>query len=165
MSGFTPRWLTIARQDIGLREIPGKEHAAKITLWLEQLGAWWRDDETPWCGVACAAWMRQAGIALPKHWYRAKAWGDGWGTLLDRPIVGCVVTFEREGGGHVGLLTGTNECGDLLVLGGNQGNAVNIRAFPRERVARYIWPPGEPIPPVGPVDLPIASAPATTTEA
>lgn len=161
---MAPRWLAIAYGDVGLREIPGKEHAPKITQWLVELGAWWRDDETPWCGVAVAAWMRQAGITLPKHWYRAKAWADGtWGTLLDRPIIGCVVVFDRVGGGHVGLLHGIDAKGVLQVIGGNQGNAVSIAGFPG-RVARYVWPPGEPIPSYSDLTI-VAGAAASTSEA
>lgn len=157
-----PRWLKIAALDIGLKEIPGREHAPKIIQWLTQLGAWWRDDETPWCGVAMAAWMREAGVPLPKHWYRAKAWADGWGVPLAEPAAGCVVVFDRAGGGHVGLVVGVADNGDLQVLGGNQGNAVSVRSFPASRVPRFVWPPGEPMPELEP--LAWAGAPAQASE-
>ena len=86
-----PVWLQIARGDIGLREIPGAPTAPRISQWLSKLGAWWRDDETPWCGVAVAGWMLQAGIDdLPKHWYRARGWLE-WGLPLDRALLGCGV--------------------------------------------------------------------------
>jgi uncharacterized protein (TIGR02594 family) len=134
-----PDWLTIARRDIGLAETPGRETTPKIRQWLIQLGAWWSDDSTPWCGVACAAWMREAGAPIPKHYYRAKAWLD-WGTALTRPSLGCVAVFERRGGGHVGLVVGRNELDYLLVLGGNQSDKVSIASFPRDRVLGYRWP-------------------------
>lgn len=141
-----PRWVRIASNDIHLAEIPGAATAPKIKQWLRMLGAWWSDDETPWCGVAMGAWFREAGIKPPKAFYRAKAWADGWGTMLDRPILGCVVVFDRQGGGHVGLLVGIAEDGALQILGGNQSNAVNVREFSMARNPRFIWPPGEPIP-------------------
>ena len=53
---------------------------------------------------------------------------------LQAPTVGCVVVFEREGGGHVGLVVGADTKGRLLVLGGNQGDAVSIAPFDRSRV-------------------------------
>jgi uncharacterized protein (TIGR02594 family) len=134
-----PPWLEIARKDIGLREIPGAPTAPKIAGWLQSLGAWWRDDETPWCGVAVAAWMQGAGVAYPKAYYRAKAWLD-WGHVIAEPAVGCVVVFEREGGGHVGIVTGYDQRGRLMVLGGNQGNAVSEIPFEPKRVAGYRWP-------------------------
>lgn len=160
-----PRWLKIAALDIGLREIPGTQHAPRIQSWLRTLGAWWDDDETPWCGVAVAAWMRESGVVLPKHWYRAKAWGDGWGRKLNRPITGCVVVFDRAGGGHVGLLSSVSENGSLNVLGGNQGNEVNIRNFPLSRNPAFYWPPGEPIHEVGQWMTTVGSAPSSTGEA
>lgn len=140
-----PRWVIVAEKDIGLTEIKGTGTAPKISRWLASLGAWWRDDEAPWCGVAMAAWMTACNIKPPKAWYRAKSWAD-WGLPLAEPIEGCVVVFTRTGGGHVGLVVGETALGNLLVLGGNQGDAVKVSAFKRDRVTAYRWPIGEPIP-------------------
>lgn len=155
-----PAWLASARRDIGLREIPGAQTAPRIAGWLQQLGAWWRDDETPWCGVAVAAWMRTAGITPPPAWYRAKAWST-WGTPLAAPVPGCVVVFERQGGGHVGLVEAVDQAGRLLVLGGNQGNRVSIAPFDRTRVAAYRWPQGVPLP--AGVQLPVLASSAASS--
>ena len=134
-----PQWVARARQYLGVAEIPGRATAPVIRRWLLDLKAWWADDETAWCGVAVAAWMREAGIELPKHWYRARAWLD-WGYPLSKPIVGCVVVYERGGGGHVGLVVGEDASGRLMTLGGNQGNRVSIAPFDRARVLGYRWP-------------------------
>lgn len=134
-----PPWLVVARQHIGLAEIPGKEHSPVITGWLTTLKAWWRDDETPWCGVFVAACMREAGMELPKHWYRAKGWLD-WGHELPAPRIGCVVVYERKGGGHVGFVVGRDANGRILTLGGNQGNRVSVAPFDMSRVIGYRWP-------------------------
>lgn len=137
-----PHWLTIARRDLGVEETPGKETTPAIRRWLVELGAWWRDDSTPWCGVAVAHWMLTAAVPIPKNYYRARAWLE-WGTTLARPALGCVVVFDRRGGGHVGLVVGQNELGYLLVLGGNQGDRVCIAPFSPDRVLGYRWPPLE----------------------
>lgn len=139
MTQNLPHWVREAQQYIGLREIPGSPTAPAIALWLQQLGAWWRDDETPWCGTYVAAVMKACDIAPPKAWYRAKAWLD-WGSVLALPKTGAVVVFERPGGGHVGLVLGVDEQGRLLVLGGNQGNKVSVAPFDRDRVLGYRWP-------------------------
>jgi uncharacterized protein (TIGR02594 family) len=159
-----PAWLGIARKDLGLRELPGAPTAPRIHKWLADLGAWWRDDETPWCGVAVAAWMRSAGHPIPRHWYRAKAWLD-WGTPLTSPVPGCIVVFERQGGGHVGLVVGADARGRLMVLGGNQGNAVTIAPFDRARVSGYRWPPGATMMASAPLPLIASSAASSTNEA
>ena len=133
-----PTWLALARRAIGTREIPGKEHNSTIRKWLIELGAWWTDDETPGCGTFVAHCAREADRALPKYWYRAKDWLNT-GTRLDKPAYGCVVVFDRAGGGHVGFVVGKDKHGNLMVLGGNQGNAVNIKPFAISRVAGFIW--------------------------
>lgn len=159
-----PAWLIAARADIGLREVPGKATAPKIAMWLKQLGAFWADDATPWCGVAAAAWMRTAGVApLPKHWYRARAWLD-WGMALRTPVRGCVVVFERPGGGHVGLVDGRDQFGRLLVIGGNQGDSVSIAAFTTDRVLGYRWPAGAQMP-TAPLPVFAGGIPVSTSEA
>ena len=136
-----PLWLRIAREDIGLEEIPGKATAPKIRQWLIGLNAWWTDDEAPWCGVAVAHWMQAAGEDLPVHWYRARAWLE-WGSPLVKPLVGCVVVYRRDAGGHVGLVVGQDRRYRLMTLGGNQGNRVSIAPFAVDRVLGYRWPKG-----------------------
>ena len=133
-------WIDYARTHIGLKEIPGAKHNPTITKWLLDLGAWWKDDETPWCGVFVAHVLKKHNRKIPKHWYRALAFDQNVMTKLSKPAYGCVVTFGRKGGGHVGFVVGKDAQGRLLVLGGNQGNEVNIRAFDVSRVVGYYWP-------------------------
>lgn len=134
-------WVAEAARHIGLREIPGKRHNPTIVRWLTAAKAWWFDDETPWCGTFMWHCMKVVGLRTPKAWYRAKAWLD-WGQALDDPAYGCVVVFERKGGGHVGIVVGQDTKGRLMVLGGNQGDAVSIAPFDRSRVAGYRFPDG-----------------------
>lgn len=141
-----PLWIVEARKHIGLAEIPGPRHSPEIIKWLDRLQSWWKDDETPWCGVFVAACMEPAGIAPPKFWMRAKAWAE-WGSRLSAPVPGCIVVFERQGGGHVGFVVGRTGKGELMVLGGNQGNRVSIAPFDRTRAIAYVWPAGLPLPP------------------
>lgn len=135
-----PAWLVAGRNYLGVREIPGAPTQPIIARWLAKLpGAWWKDDETPWCGTAVAAVMQECNISLPRHWYRAKGWLD-WGTAIVGPAVGAVVVFQRDGGGHVGLIVGKDSRGRLMVWGGNQGNRVWIDPFDMDRVLGYRWP-------------------------
>ncbi len=141
-----PAWLAEARRHLGVAEVPGPKHSPVIQSWLHKLRAWWNDDETPWCGVFVAACMDTVGIPLPKYWMRAKAWAE-WGSRLSAPIPGCIVVFERQGGGHVGFVVGRTAKGHLMVLGGNQGNRVSIAPFDRARAVASVWPPEVPMPP------------------
>jgi uncharacterized protein (TIGR02594 family) len=158
-----PRWLIEARKHVGLREIPGPRHEPTITRWLSRLKAWWSDDETPWCGTLVAACLIESGLPVVREWYRARSWA-AYGTPLILPTLGCIVVFERTGGGHVGFVVGDDERGRLMVLGGNQGNAVSIAPFDRSRVLAYRWPPGEPA--AGPMPVLVSnSQPASSNEA
>jgi uncharacterized protein (TIGR02594 family) len=134
-----PSWLARARGHIGVREVPGRGDSPVIQRWLRSLRAWWSDDATPWCGVFVAAMMQPEGFALPRHWYRARAWLE-FGQRIPVPNVGCIVVFEREGGGHVGFAIGYDDQRRLMVLGGNQGDAVSIAPFDRARVLEFRWP-------------------------
>jgi uncharacterized protein (TIGR02594 family) len=132
-----PSWLVKAYAHEGLTEVPGKENNPTIVKWLTELKAWWKDDLTPWCGTFMAHCF--GGYPLPKHWYRAKDWLN-WGIALENPAYGCIVVFNRAGGGHVGLVTGVDQLGRLLVIGGNQKDKVSVAPFNRDRVAGYRWP-------------------------
>lgn len=142
-------WVREAQKHIGLKEIVGKADNLTIKSWLSNLRAWWSDDETPWCGVFAAHCMKIAGHPIPKHWYRAKDWLN-WGHSIHTPVYGCIAVFTRTGGGHVGFVVGKDSLGRIMVLGGNQGNAVSIAPFDPNRVAGYRLPVGyesnEPLP-------------------
>lgn len=140
-----PRWLEIAKKYNGLREVPGPRHNPTIIRWLEKLNAWWRNDETPWCGVFVAHCMQEAGLPYPKLYMRAKAWDD-YGALLrrDRLAPGAILVFDRKGGGHVGFYVG-EDAGFYYVLGGNQSNAVNVMKLGKSRIVASRWPRGEPV--------------------
>lgn len=140
-------YLDYARTLIGIKEIPGAKHNPIIVGWLKELGTWYYDDETPWCGTFVAHVLNKHGRQIPKYWMRALAWDETVCTKLSRPAYGCIVTFKRKGGGHVGFVVGEDKAGRLLVLGGNQSNAVNIMAFDKSRVVGYYWskPKGQSI--------------------
>lgn len=146
MGTITPRpgeplWLTHARSLEGLREVPGPKHNPRILQWLAKLGAWWSDDETPWCGTFVAHCVDAVGIKPAKAWFRAKAWAD-WGQRVP-PQVGAVVVFARVGGGHVGFIVGETAT-HYAVLGGNQGNMVNVTNIQKNRMVACRWPFNQP---------------------
>jgi len=136
-----PRYLQIARSHLGLKEIAGLKHSPTIIKWLVNLKAWWRDDETAWCGVFVAACLQEALLPYPKLFMRAKAYLE-YGERLDKPCLGCIVIFDRKGGGHVGFAIGKDHANRLIILGGNQGNQVSVMPFDTGRVLGYRMPFG-----------------------
>lgn len=158
------RWLDLARTFIGTQEIPGKQTSGKIAAMLRRLGAWWNDDETPWCGVFVGYCLRESGIEIPKYYMRAKEWAT-WGARLqtDRLSPGAVLVFLREGGGHVGFYVGEDDAA-YHVLGGNQSNSVSITRILKHRLLASRWPRDEPVI-GGPVRMNVAGRPLSRNEA
>lgn len=157
-----PPWLKFALQHIGVREIPGVNHHPLILkMWKAIKRGGIKDDETAWCAAFVGFSLEETGVRSTRF-ESAKSYLD-WGVALEEPARGCVAVFTRNGGGHVGFVTGVDPSGRLLVLGGNQGNEVNVRAFPRDRLSGLRWPTSWPLP--FKTGLQTGSAPATTGEA
>lgn len=137
-----PGYLRIARKDVGIKEIKGPQHHPRILEWLTRLKAWWRDDETPWCGVALAGWLAEAGLPYPRAYYRALEWAD-YGRQSTAPLLGAIAVLSRTGGGHVGIVTGVSgDRSKVRLLGGNQSDAVCEAWFDATRVVSYRLPLG-----------------------
>ena len=135
-------WLDHARAYLGVAEIVGPHHNPKVVgLWRTAKVPGVSDDETPWCAAFVSAVLEEAGIVSARTgWARSYL---TWGIKLGAPAVGCIVVFERgPHAGHVGFVVGKDKVGHLMVLGGNQGNAVSIKPFDRKRVLGYRWPAG-----------------------
>lgn len=170
-----PHWLAYARTLIGVREIPGPKHSPTIMGWIKKLGAKSlginvTNDETAWCGTFVAHVMTHCGYALTSRLnsrniiaVRAMAWLD-WGRILSGPRPGCILVFERKGGGHVGFYVGEDST-SYHVLGGNQGNAVSIMRLAKGRCVGMRWPYGPELPPVKKVFLSANGSPQSENEA
>lgn len=140
-----PKWLAEARKHLGMREIPGPRHNATILGWLRKLRAWWKDDETPWCGTFVAHCLQETGLPVIKNWFRAKEWASYGLALRGNNVApGAILVFVREGGGHVGFYVG-EDASFYFVLGGNQSNGVNIMKLAKARCIAIRWPAGEPV--------------------
>jgi uncharacterized protein (TIGR02594 family) len=136
-----PKWLTEARKHIGLTEVKGAAHNAEILkMWKDIKRAGIKDDETPWCAAFVGSMLERSGVRSTRF-ESAKSYLQ-WGYALTEPLLGCIVVFSRDGGGHVGFLVGYDEKGNLLILGGNQSDGVNIRSFPVKRATGYRYPDG-----------------------
>ena len=136
----------LAQRFVGeIRELPGTAQHPFIQFghMLCGLGAD-QADETPWCSswLNAIAWL----LRLPRSKSAAaRSWLQvGTAVALEEARPGYdVVVLKRAGGtagpdvlsapGHVGLFAG-REAGFVLVLGGNQGNAVTVQRFPVKQV-------------------------------
>jgi uncharacterized protein (TIGR02594 family) len=75
---------------------------------------------------------KRAGKDVPKSPLWALSWAT-FGKPANRPMLGDVLTFKRNGGGHVSLYVGEDSSG-YHCLGGNQSDAVTITRIAKSRL-------------------------------
>lgn len=170
-TALKPAWLSHAWTLVGTREAAGPANNKTILGWATRLGAKvlgmaYNADSVPWCGLFVANCLREAGIDLSgmKVAVRASAWAT-WGENLaaDRLSPGAIMVFVREGGGHVAFYVG-EDATHYHVLGGNQGDAVNVMRLAKNRCVARRWPRGAPV--IGrPVRMSAAGVPQSSNEA
>lgn len=143
-----PVWLRKAETYVGQKEIKGGKHNPKIVEWWSKIRAPFTDDETPWCAAFVGGVLEECGIKSSRS-AAARSYTK-WGQKLLGPVAGCVVVFWRGSPtgpfGHVGFVVGKDQFGNLMVLGGNQGDCVSIKAFASDRVLSYHWPISHDVP-------------------
>lgn len=134
----------LAKRFIGMKEVPGEMSNPQILAMLQIDEKWPKDDAVPWCSafVNYIAWL----LNLP----RSKSLGARSWLNIGQPIdiqdvqSGFDVVILKRGKalfpddeinapGHVGLFAGL-EGDNILLLGGNQSDAINITAFPVSKV-------------------------------
>lgn len=121
-----------------LKEYPGSQHNPKIIKFFADSGnAWVQDDETAWCAAFVGSVLAQCGITGTNK-LNARSYLK-WGKTVDinNAKPGDVVVFWRGSKdswkGHVAFYS-DHDANNVYVLGGNQGNAVSIQAYPRSRL-------------------------------
>jgi uncharacterized protein (TIGR02594 family) len=129
-----PKMLAAALAQLGIKEVPGPGNNPRIMAMAQELGvtAIHTGDDVPWCGLLMAKVAKDAGKTLPANFSRAKAWA-AFGQPAPVPMLGDVLVFERNGGGHVGMYVGEDKTA-FHVLGGNQSDAVTITRIANDRL-------------------------------
>jgi uncharacterized protein (TIGR02594 family) len=142
-----PRLLVQAVKQIGVKEIVGSKHNPTILGWAKELklASVYNADEIPWCGLFVAYCCHAAGLDVISKPLWALSWSN-WGNEVTEPMLGDVLTFKRDGGGHVGIYVGEDDT-HFHVLGGNQGNAVSVSRIDKKRLfkaRRTAWKVAQP---------------------
>ncbi|QND45218.1 TIGR02594 family protein (plasmid) [Rhizobium lusitanum] len=139
-----PTWMREARRFMGLKEIAGAKSNSTIIGWAKALGGWiatfYTNDDTPWCGLFIGHCISASlpSERLPANPLGALNWSD-FGKSVKTPARGAILTFHRDGGGHVGLYVGEDSTA-YHVLGGNQSNSVSITRVDKGRLDDIRWP-------------------------
>lgn len=135
----SPQILIQALSLIGTKEIVGNIHNEIIMSWAKDLGIEkiYTADEIAWCGLFMAIVCKRANVETgitPREALWALNWNK-FGTRQKVPMLGDILTFTRNGGGHVGIYVGEDKtC--YHVLGGNQSNTVSITRIEKTRLSQ-----------------------------
>lgn len=131
-----PKILMEALKLYGTKEITGSQSNPVIIEWAKEVGGWigrfYKSDDVPWCGLFMAVLCKRAGLPYNQKALTALSWA-AWGNPTSVPMLGDVLTFTRNGGGHVGIYVGEDEQA-FHVLGGNQSDQVNITRISKHRL-------------------------------
>lgn len=143
VASLAPQHMIIARQFIGVKEIPGGIDHPDIVRFHSVTAAGEAPDEVPWCSSYVCYPLHVCGIPHTRS-KAARSWLT-YGVPVE-PIVGAIVVFKWPSGNrHVAFCEGlTEDRKRIVVLGGNQGNEVNTRSYP----IKYIEACRMPAPPI-----------------
>ena len=134
-------WLRVARAELGVHPFPAGSSNPRITEYHAGTNIAGYDDKANWCSSFVQWTLASVGIAgtgsaLARSWL-------AWGAPLDEPRVGCIAVLWREDPqswkGHVGFFL-RFEGDDVVLLGGNQLEAVREHRYPRGQVLAWRWP-------------------------
>lgn len=130
----------IALSQYGVKEIPGREDHPQIVSYFNAIGFNGSNlkDETAWCS-AFVNWVMLKAEKPISGKLTARSWLKV-GTSTKEPKLGDIVVFWRESPdswkGHVGFFVKQTRR-YVYVLGGNQNNQVNIKAYPRAKLLDF----------------------------
>jgi len=138
-------WMKIASKYIGLHEGTSTKANPKVVKFFAEADhpEIKNDHTTPWCAAFVGAVLDEAGLSHTGS-LLALSYAK-YGQKLTKPMVGCIATKKRNGGGHVFFVV-SFDAKYVYGLGGNQNDQVSIARFPRSVINSYCWPAGVPIP-------------------
>lgn len=139
-------WMEFAKAELaaGVKETAGRGDNSRIVEYHQSTTLPPEDasqDETSWCSSFVNWCMMKANIKRTGN-AMARSWLN-WGEPLTTPKYGCIVVLWREtpssSSGHVGFFV-KQEGDKIVLLGGNQSDAVTQASYPKSRVLGYRWP-------------------------
>lgn len=131
-----PRHLLKAVELYGTTETVGSANNPVIMGWAKELKLEkvYTADSIPWCGLFTAVIIWRANRPIVENPLWALNWNE-FGVQASVPMLGDILTFSRNGGGHVGLYVGEDSTA-YHVLGGNQGDKVCVSRIAKNRLSQ-----------------------------
>jgi uncharacterized protein (TIGR02594 family) len=90
-----------------------------------------------WCGAFLDMVLKRIGYKGGGNLASAYA---RYGTRVSGPQIGAIAVMWRQGGGHVGIVTGLDKKGNPIIISGNYQKRVAEAVYPQGRVYAYVIP-------------------------
>jgi uncharacterized protein (TIGR02594 family) len=136
-----PKMIVEALKLFGTVEAAGAKDNPTILAWAKEVGlsSTYSHDSIPWCGLFMAVVAKRAGKEVVNSPLWALSWAKFGKPADGGAMLGDVLTFKRDGGGHVALYVG-EDSGAYHCLGGNQSDKVCITRIAKARMYRVRRP-------------------------
>lgn len=146
-----PLWLEAGLKLLGIKEAPGTKNNPVIIDWAKDEGGAvaksYTQDSIPWCALFANHCLTKAGLKGTETLWALDFAGKWPAVKLAGPAVGAFAPMLRNGGGHIMIVVGRDQHGNIMGLGGNQSDAVTIAPFAMSRLNKgFWWPAGVPLP-------------------
>jgi uncharacterized protein (TIGR02594 family) len=151
-------WLSQMRAISGIKEVPGPQDNPLIIEWRHVIGKKFPHmakyantfvhDSIAWCGHGQAYCLAMCDIPPPfvaGEATRCYMWAGSFGhetavlAKQSRPVLGSILVFVRDGGGHVGTYESEDDT-HYHVRGCNQGDMVNVSRVSKQQFRHAMWP-------------------------
>jgi uncharacterized protein (TIGR02594 family) len=137
-------WFSVATHFKGVTEVHGSVDNPKILEMYRLSGHPEVDhDETPWCAAFVGACLALSGYRGTQS-LLARSYQKFGQDLKSQPRRGCIAVLWRgdpkASTGHVAFYDRDDDDDHIVLLGGNQGDAVTAHRFPRSQVLAFRWP-------------------------
>lgn len=159
-----PLWLEAGLKYLGTKEFAGSKDNPVIIDWAKEEGVdieeQYTHDSIPWCALFANHILTKVGLKGTETLWALDFAGKWPSVRLAGPAVGAFAPMKRQGGGHIMVIVGRDQIGNVMGLGGNQSDAVTIAPFAVSRLNQgFYWPKGPSLPPyVGLKSLPIVKS-------
>ena len=159
-----PLWLEAGLRYLGTKEFSGSKDNPTIIDWAKEEGGDiaenYNHDSIPWCALFANHILTKVGLKGTETLWALDFAGKWPCVRLAGPAVGAFAPMKRQGGGHIMVIVGRDQLGNIMGLGGNQSDAVTIAPFAVSRLNQgFYWPKGPSLPThIGLRSLPIVKS-------
>ena len=134
-----PKWLELARAELGTVEIPGPRSNPKVVQYYLDVVGKRMGDSIPWCSAFVGAMLMRSGKKSSGS-LMARSYSKYGTQVVPKP--GAIAVWSRGNSkvyGHVNFVESV-QGSTLICIGGNQSDAVTRARYSKAKAIAFRWP-------------------------